>query len=347
MHWWWAIASICVVLIVAAYIYSTLTKTTVYNARATKMVQDPSSGSVPSLGDLRLSEALASTYRQLMTARPLLRKVEEELEDGLDLPTGEAGLGKVNVSARSGTPLLDVHVQGKDPVSPVKVANTLIRVFNEDRQTARLAEIFRLEAQAAALRGSSTTDTSALVQAQLSALGNISVIEEASFSTTSVRPSVRKNMVLGGFLGIVLGVFLAFLLEYSSNKIKSVDQIDRVFQSSGLTPSIIGVVFEWTPKQVPEGNLVVQQQPDSIYSEMFRQVRTGFQFATTTQAGKSFLISSVGPQEGKSTVMANLWSGPRSGWQPGDFSGHRPAAAHIAPVRRPGPAPWRLESAFR
>ncbi len=41
-----------------------------------------------------------------------------------------------------------------------------------------------------------------------------------------VTPSTRKNMLLAGLLGVFLGVLLAFLADYSSNKISSVEQID-------------------------------------------------------------------------------------------------------------------------
>ena len=57
---------------------------------------------------------------------------------------------------------------------------------------------------------------------------------------------------------------------------------------------------------MPDGTLVVNTRPDSIYAEMFRQVRTGFQFVAGAQSGKAYMISSVGPQEGKSTIMSNL-----------------------------------------
>ena len=69
---------------------------------------------------------------------------------------------------------------------------------------------------------------------------------------------------------------------------------------------MMGVVFQWPVKEVGEGTLVVHSQPDSVYSEMFRQVRTGFKFATAANPGKAFMVSSVGPQEGKSTIMCNL-----------------------------------------
>lgn len=107
-------------------------------------------------------------------------------------------------------------------------------------------------------------------------------------------------------LWVFLGVLLAFFADYSSNKISSVEQIDKLVQSSNLPPSILGVVFQWSPKEIPEASLVVQSHPESVYSEMFRQVRTSFQFAASGVPGKAFIVTSVGPQEGKSTILANL-----------------------------------------
>ena len=119
------------------------------------------------------------------------------------------------------------------PEPPVQIASTLTQVFIQDRQQSRLREIARLEAAATA---AGTRDTSALVEAQLSTLASMSIVEEATFSTAFVTPSTRKNMLLGGLLGVFLGILLAFFLDYSSNKIKSVDQIDKLFQLGDLNP---------------------------------------------------------------------------------------------------------------
>ena len=194
-------------------------------------------------------------------------------------------------------------MQGTDPDVPANYANELILLFIHDRQTARLADIARLEALATA---QGTTDTSALVAAQLSTLGSMSLENKAINATSSTQPSTRKNVVLAGIVGLFLGGLLVFFLDFAGNKIKSVDQIDKLFQLNNVSPSIMGVVFQWPPKDFPEDTLIVHQSPDSIYSEMFRQVRTGFQFTTVANPGKSFLITSVGPREGKSTIISNL-----------------------------------------
>ena len=300
LHGWWVIVLVAVSFTGIAYLYSSLTKETVYSARATILIQDSGSGVGPGLGNIRASSDLARTYLQLLTTRPLLEKVIEEMGIPYDVDSLRR---QVRISVRGGTALMDVRVQTSDPDSPVRIANTLAQVFIQDRQTSRLADIARLEALAAA---QGTTDTAALVAGQLSTLGSMSVVEEAIIAESSVTPSLEKNLLLGGFLGAFFGVLMAFFVDYSSNRIKSVEQIDRLFQLGNVTPSIMGVIFEWTAKEVPEETLVVEHSPDSVYSEMFRQVRTGVQFATVTNRAKSLLITSVGPREGKSTIMCNL-----------------------------------------
>ena len=300
INWWWALALVTFLCIVLAFVYSTVTKSTVYTARATILVQDSRSASSPTLGNIGGSRELATTYKELITTPRLLEMVRNELNIPLDdesIPT------KVSVSIRPGTALLDVEVQGTDPDVPANYANELILLFIHDRQTARLANIARLEALATA---QGTTDTSALVAAQLSTLGSMSLENKAINATSSTQPSTRKNVVLAGIVGLFLGGLLVFFLDFAGNKIKSVDQIDKLFQLNNVSPSIMGVVFQWPPKDFPEDTLIVHQSPDSIYSEMFRQVRTGFQFTTVANPGKSFLITSVGPREGKSTIISNL-----------------------------------------
>ena len=300
LHHWWVIVLVFVAFSAAAYTYTKATQTTVHRSSTIMLVQESRSGAVPGFGDLQTSRELARTYQQLVTTRPLLERVISELGLTEDV---DSLRDQISVSLIAGTPLLEVEVTRNDPDSPIEIANTLTQIFIVDRQSTRLAEIARLEALANA---QGTTNTAALVEAQLSTLGSLSVVEEARISTPTIRPSLRTNLVLAAFLGAFLGILLTFFLEYSSSKIKSVDQVDKLVNLSDLTPSLMGVVFKWSHKDVADNSVVVRDRPDSIYSEMFRQVRTGFQFAAVANPGKSYLVTSVGPQEGKSTVLSNL-----------------------------------------
>jgi protein-tyrosine kinase len=53
-------------------------------------------------------------------------------------------------------------------------------------------------------------------------------------------------------------------------------------------------------------NLVVHYSSKSPEAESFRILRTNLQFLTIDKVTKSILFTSVGPDEGKSTITANL-----------------------------------------
>ena len=53
-------------------------------------------------------------------------------------------------------------------------------------------------------------------------------------------------------------------------------------------------------------NIIVSQNPKSPVSEAFRTLRTNLQFSTIDDSIKSLVVTSPGPGEGKSTVIANL-----------------------------------------
>ena len=234
LHWWWVIGLAVVVLAAAGYGYSRATKTTtVYTAQATILILESRTASAPSFGNISASEQLAGFYGQLITTPRLRELVDEQL----GLSGGSPSITKVSVSGRPDTPLLDIQVQGNDPEIPIRYANTLAETFIRDTENARLADIARL---AALLEAQGSTDTASLIAAQYTTLGSIRILEEARSAPASVvGPSIRRNTVLGVFLGLLLGIVLAFLLEYSSNKLKSVEQIDRVFQAANLNPHIL------------------------------------------------------------------------------------------------------------
>ena len=101
------------------------------------------------------------------------------------------------------------------------------------------------------------------------------------------------------------------------------------------------MVFQWSSREVPDGDLVVEHAPDAVYSEMFRQVRTGFQFATQSCPGNGLRADQCRSQEGKSTMISNLGAALAQGREPGDPGGQRPSPAHPLPLRETGPAAWR------
>ena len=86
--------------------------------------------------------------------------------------------------------------------------------------------------------------------------------------------------------------------EALDDTIKSPNEVQRMF---GLP--VLGVIAR---NAIPEAYLITDYQPRSPVSEAYRMLRTNIQFANIDKPVKTLLITSAEPQEGKTTIAANL-----------------------------------------
>lgn len=116
-----------------------------------------------------------------------------------------------------------------------------------------------------------------------------------------VSPRPTRNGILGLFLGIALGLGLAFLREALDTRVRSAQEVgDR------LHLPLLARVPE-PPKALRQGNqLVMQAKPGGVHAEAFRMLRTNLDFATLDRDVGSIMVTSAVQQEGKSTTIANL-----------------------------------------
>ena len=128
--------------------------------------------------------------------------------------------------------------------------------------------------------------------------GNADIVE---YAAVPERGSSGATVLLG--MGLVLGAFLAnlsvILLEMQDRSIQTVAEIKKRFpyKSLGITP------LE-SPKY--QGKIVTRDEPDSFSSEVYRMIQANLKFLTSDKPPKAILITSSVPEEGKSTVAANL-----------------------------------------
>lgn len=147
-----------------------------------------------------------------------------------------------------------------------------------------------------------------LKEADLSGLlktNNMSILDAAKEPKVPVRPQVQRNLALGFLLGLMLALLAAFGLEYLDNTIKGHEDVEQLLGLPflGLIPSIArenkrGVEIR--------RDLVVLDAPKSSASECARSLRTNLLFMSPDRPLKSFVVTSAGPQEGKTTVANAL-----------------------------------------
>ena len=107
-------------------------------------------------------------------------------------------------------------------------------------------------------------------------------------------------MILGVLMGLFLAHLTATILEMQDRSLKTISEIKQrfAFQVLGIVP-LDGL-------QDSQGGIVVQREPDSFASEIYRMIQTNLKFLTTKRQPKVILMTSSVPGEGKSTVAANL-----------------------------------------
>ena len=140
-----------------------------------------------------------------------------------------------------------------------------------------------------------------LQEAQLAAnndSGNADIVEYAAVPD---KGSSGATLLLG--MGVVLGAFLAnlsiILLEMQDRSIQSLTEIKKKFpyKTLGITPL--------EPARY-QGKIVTRDEPDSFSSEVYRMIQANLKFLTSDKPPKVILVTSSVPEEGKSTVVANL-----------------------------------------
>jgi capsular exopolysaccharide synthesis family protein len=128
---------------------------------------------------------------------------------------------------------------------------------------------------------------------------NIRVLEYAKRPVTPIEPRTFRNLAIAALLGLCLAFVLAYGVEYFDRSIGSAEDVMRVL---GL-PTL--AVVNSFPRR-GTSSLLAAETPSSREGEMFRILRTNLRFSHIDMPRRVVLVTSTGPEEGKSTVLANL-----------------------------------------
>ncbi len=144
---------------------------------------------------------------------------------------------------------------------------------------------------------------------------NITLVNPARIPSKQSSPKGKIAVASGGLLGLIFGLFAAFLWDYFDDSIAGPEQVEQI------TPiPVIGAIPDFEQKQnsasryglgakLPEETAVpsawLLRAPRSHVAEAYRTLRTALLMSRVENPPKVLLVMSGSPKEGKSTTCLN------------------------------------------
>jgi capsular exopolysaccharide synthesis family protein len=292
----WVISIVAAVLAGGAMGLS-LAQTPMYEA-SIKILVGQERGITETPSDVMGLQQLTQTMTEGVSSRPVATAVinQEDLHTTQEEFLNE----RLSVEQVNATQYIQVDYRDSSPERARRVANAVGDVFSKE-----ISEV--------------STSANAITA---------TVWERAVTPDEPITPNPVRNSLLALALGLLLGVGLAFLLEYLDDSWRSPEEMEQI---SGAP--IFGIIPELKVNKSQKGSSIAQSsaktglrragreaeteelaerlvtllEPTSVAAEAYRTLRTNLLYAAVPdQHPKVIELTSPGPGEGKSTTCANL-----------------------------------------
>lgn len=192
------ILSITIISTLAAAIISFYVLTPIYQASTQILVNQKTSEQQNQIQttDIQTNLQLINTYNVIIKSPVILSKVIEIL----DLNTTPSALSnQITVSNANNSQVVNISVQDEQAFLAVDIANTVAQVFQEE-----VKELMNVD--------------------------NVNILSPAELpeNPSPVKPNKMLNMAIALVIGLMVGVGLAFLLEYLDTTIKTEHDVEEL-----------------------------------------------------------------------------------------------------------------------
>lgn len=209
----WIIVLITILAMLTSGIISFFVLSPTYEANTTLIVNTEQNEKTDNMitGDqLDVTQKLTLTYGEIIKSRSVLDEVIDKLDLNMDY---EEASKMINVSPVKDTQIMSITVQDTNPKRARDIANAIPKVFTKEVK-------------------------------RITKANSVEVIDHAIKPEKPIKPNKLMNIAIAAVLGVMIGVFIVFLLEYMDNKIKTPQDIEK-----HLGLPILGVIPNETMKK--------------------------------------------------------------------------------------------------
>lgn len=274
-RWAWLLIATAVVVGLVTFVWSS-NRTPIYEATTSLMVDNrlPVDRTTPNYDALRVRDRLAITYAALLKRRLVLEETIANL--ALDITPGELN-SRVVVEPVPDTELIHLSVSDRDPYLAAKLADEIVRVFNQQEGDILLNPY----------AGTGNTQS-------------LRVIDAATINWQPVSPNISRDVILATIVALLIALAAAYLVDYFDDRLKSRADVER------LTKLHVLAAIDQIPGETPADRVIVLTDPDRTISEAYRLFRASLEALLDQQQITTIAVMSSLPMEGKSTTAANL-----------------------------------------
>ncbi|MGB2951830.1 MAG: polysaccharide biosynthesis tyrosine autokinase [Gaiellaceae bacterium] len=239
-------------------------------------------------------QPFTATMSDLVTSNVVASRVIHQL--GLN-ESPEQLLQKVSVSINPQTAVLGISVDDHSAQQARRIADALGVTFSQ------------LVKQRFGNRPVKIGPSGSLLDAPLTA----TIWDPAHVDPNKVAPKPKRNIAIAAALGLVLALLGAFLREHFDRRLRTREEVE-----DALGVPVIGQIpFEGVtagrqrhpfgaPSDAPSRFERIPSPPTSESSEAFRALRANLNYLSVERPLRTILVTSASPQQGKTTVTANL-----------------------------------------
>ena len=254
----------------------------------------------------------SSDLESLALSGAVQSRATATLRKKLESARAQQAVGAVNATAEEQSAIIDLEAIDRSPEVAAMTANSVASAIVNTRRDGSLARVrsarrsVQRQIQTRRSAGPAAVAELAALRSQLAQLGqaeavidgDAEIVRRAGVPSTPSEPRPQRSALIGGFVGLLLGLALAFAREQIDRRVRTADGLQDAF---GL-PVLASVPRS---RSLGTGREERKRLPQ-VEAEAFQMLRANLRHLKGTEEPRVIVVTSTGPAEGKTTVALNL-----------------------------------------